>query len=286
MLTLDTGEFTFRITSHPANQDFIESFKTVYEPPAYESVKNPVDFEVALKQEALIRRFFKPQVTFFSDQQAPFKPMPLSQAYPVLEWGMNWCIAAYDFNRFLVHAAALEKDGKAIIFPASPGSGKSTLTAYLSQNGWHLFSDEMAIIDIGTNKISPMYRPISLKNNSIDLVKSWFPDQPISKTAVGTQKGDVALFRGIDWKTHISLVKTKVVGIIFPKFDKKIEETTIVTMTQMQAFQQLAENAFNYNILGIEAFETVKTLIANSKQFEIHYNNVSAVNQFLIEEFI
>lgn len=285
-LVINTGEYLFRL-GNISPRSVLADVQYIYGSEATQSsLDTPVDFEVSLNQAALLRRFIRPQVTFSTDQQTPFKPMPKSQAYPVLEWGMNWCIAAYDFNRFIVHAAVLEKNGKAVMFPAAPGSGKSTLTAFLSQNGWNLFSDEMTIIDFKTNLANPMYRPVSLKNESIDLVKNWFPDSVFSNTALNTQKGDVALFKAIDWDTFSKLQKTEIVGVIFPKYDANIEQTTIYTMNQIQGFEQLATNAFNYNITGLSGFETVSEVIKSSKQFEIHYNDVADVNDFLIEEII
>ena len=283
MLTLNTGAYTYRITHYP--ESVLTAIEQIYEHGAIDKIDAPVDFQVSLKFDSLLRRFIRPQVTFYSDQQSPFKPMPLAQAYPVLEWGMNWCIAAFDFNRFIVHAAVLEKDGKAIVFPAAPGSGKSTLTAYLSQTGWNLYSDEMAIIDFNSNLVNPLYRPVSLKNNSIELVKQWFPEISCTETAKGTQKGDVALFNCMSWENHKKLEKAEIVGVVFPKYVPG-EALTIYSLDKRQGFSQICANAFNYNIVGQQGFETVAAVIDASIQFEVHYSNLKEVSDFLLEEII
>lgn len=283
MLTLNTGGYTYRITSYP--DGVVSDIEKIYGAELINSVDAPVDFEIALKTDSFLRRFFRPQITFYADQQSPFKPMPLAQAYPVLEWGMNWCVAAFDYNHFIVHAAVVEKNGKAIIFPATPGSGKSTLSAYLSQAGWNLYSDEMAIIDVNSNRVNPVFRPVSLKNNSIELFKQWFPDIVCTDTAKGTQKGDVALFRCISWEQHRQLGQAEVVGIVFPKY-KPDTELTIYQLDKLQGFQQISSNAFNYNITGQQGFETTGKLVNAAVHFEVHYSNVRDVSEFLTEEII
>lgn len=45
-----------------------------------------------------------------------------------------------------IHAAALEKDGRALILPAMPGSGKSTLSLALLREGMGLLSDDMPFL--------------------------------------------------------------------------------------------------------------------------------------------
>jgi hypothetical protein len=45
-----------------------------------------------------------------------------------------------------VHAAALELDGNAVILPAQPGSGKSTLSIALVRQGLRLLSDDMPFL--------------------------------------------------------------------------------------------------------------------------------------------
>jgi predicted NACHT family NTPase len=45
-----------------------------------------------------------------------------------------------EVQHVIIHSAILGKGNKAILFPAPPGSGKSTLTAYLAQTygGYYL----------------------------------------------------------------------------------------------------------------------------------------------------
>ena len=41
----------------------------------------------------------------------PFAPLPLDQAFPMLEWGLNWCVSAHCHQYLIFHAAVVEKSG-------------------------------------------------------------------------------------------------------------------------------------------------------------------------------
>ena len=253
-MLLDVGEYLFRIDSAPSVVK--NNLQLMYGDAISDCNLTPADYTISLKNDSLLRKFLKPQVTFYLGSNSPFKPLPASQSYPVMEWGMNWCIAATDFNRLIVHAAVLVKNNKAIVFPATPGSGKSTLSAYFALSGWKLYSDEMAIIDLETLKVMPLFRPVCLKNESIFLVKEWFPQSIFTGTAKDTQKGDVAHLKINNFAEYKTFSPVDVVAIVFPKFQKNTE-TTPYKISKIAGFEKLAANSFNYNVLGDAGFKAI-----------------------------
>ena len=99
---------------------------------------------------------------------------------------MNWCISAHAHQFLILHAAVLERGGVALIMPAPPGSGKSTLCAALALSGWRLLSDELALIDPGSGRVWPLCRPVSLKNRSIEVIRHFAPEAVFGPVAEGT----------------------------------------------------------------------------------------------------
>jgi HprK-related kinase A len=141
---LDLHPFSFSVkTDLP---QVIENLSTIYGKRFKKHIDEVADYELSVQKSSGIRSFIRPQACFFCDQQEPFKPLSLQKAYAFLEWGMNWTVAANEVQNVIIHSAVLAKGNKAILFPAPPDSGKSTLTAYLAHNGWRLLSDEMALI--------------------------------------------------------------------------------------------------------------------------------------------
>ena len=277
--------FAFHITSH--HQSVIDNLEKLYGKRAVlpEDYNGYIDYYVSVTHSGGLRRIVNDQARFLCDKMEPFKPLNRSQAFAMLEWGLNWVVAAHEVSHLIIHSAVLAKDGKAVVFPAPPGSGKSTLTAYLSRNGWRLLSDEMALITPLTSTVTPFVRPVCLKNDSIHLVKSWYPGDSFSTIAKDTHKGDVVHMAPGDTAVNSELDSAEVVGIVFPKYNKDVF-FDVYDMDQSTAYKALAENAFNYTVLQEKGVKSVIHLVENALSFEIEYNNLDELNTFLTEEVL
>ena len=277
---IDLGVATFRVqTSLP---DVQKKFYQLYADYAVVEHHQPSDFQVSVSLPHSLRRWLQAQVDFSLDGHSPFLPLPRSQAYPLLEWGMNWCMASYRHNYLLIHAAVLEKNNEAIIFPAPPGSGKSTLCAYLAHSGWRLLSDEMTVVNLDTGLVHPFVRPICLKNDAIELVKTWFPTAVVSNVARDTAKGDVAHVKP-PAASVIDINKTaKIKAIVLPQYSATVP-LDIYALNKCDAYEALSRNSFNEGILGIDGFKTLSRLVEQADTVEIQYNDLSKVAEFLDE---
>ena len=77
----------------------------------------------------------------------------------------------------------------------------------------------------------------------------------------------------------------EIVGIGFHKY-KKDSELTIYSCNQLQAFEALSKHAFNYTVLGKEAFDVVGKLTQKASLFEVEYNSLPELSEFLVEDVI
>lgn len=229
------------------------------------------DFHVSLDQPSNLRRWFKPQVLFRFDGTSPFKPLPLEQAFPMFEWGLNWCVSSYAHRYLIIHAAVVERGGFAAVLPAPPGSGKSTLCAALINRGWRLLSDELTLIRIDDGKIVPLPRPVSLKNASIDIIGRYVPQGTFSRRIMDTMKGTIAHLKPpLDSVTRAAEV-AHAAWIIFPKYQPD-SAARLEAIPQSRAFMRVAENAFNYSSLGSRGFETLAGLIDTCLCYDFTYS--------------
>lgn len=243
------------------------------------------DYRLSLENTGLFRQFFKKQSRFLCDYREPFKPLNYSQAFAMLEWGMNWTVASHEMSYLMVHSAVLAKNGKAILFPAPPGSGKSTITAFLAFNGWQLLSDEMALINLESGKCQPFVRPICLKNSSIDMVSNWFPDASYSSVAKDTHKGDVIHMSPPSQSWAMRNEEAEVVGIVYPQYTKDAM-LTIEPLSQASSFIQLTDNAFNFTVLGRQGFDALTKLVERAQSFKVWHSDLSELSDFLEEEVL
>lgn len=229
------------------------------------------DFHLRMVRPFGWRRWFRPQVQLLYDGQPPFKPLPLAQAYPMFEWGLNWCIASRAHNYLVLHAAVVEKDGRAAILPAPPGSGKSTLCAALVHHGWRLLSDELTLLRLSDGLIVPMPRPISLKNGSIDLLRAILPASTFTPVVRDTSKGAVAHLRAPADAIARHTEPARPAWIVFPRYEEGVP-ATLEPLPKARAHLEVAENAFNYSLLAAAGFEALAGLVAASDCYRFSYS--------------
>jgi HprK-related kinase A len=230
-----------------------------------------VDFHIRLYQPGGARRWFRPQVRFDCDGLAPFKPLPLAQAFPMFEWVMNWAVSSRANRLLIIHAAVVEKDGRAAILPAPAGSGKSTLCAALVSKGWRLLSDELALVRLDTGELVPLPRPISLKNASIGIMRRYAPGAVFSPEVDDTVKGTIAHMKAPSGSIARAEEPARAAWIIFPQY-RAGAAPTLEPVAPARAFMDLAGNSFNYSLLAAEGFEAMARLIAGTGSYRFTYS--------------
>jgi HprK-related kinase A len=230
------------------------------------------DFHLQLVRPRSPRRWLRPQVRLHCDGYEMFQPMPLQHAFPMFEWGLNWCVSSRAHRYLIVHAAVLERHGRAVILPAPPGSGKSTLTAALSgKGGWRLLSDELTLLELDTGLLVPNPRPISLKNASIDIIRAYVPDAVLSTPVQDTTKGTVAHMRAPGDAVRRAADCAAPAWIVFPHYSAGAA-TTLEPLARAATFMELAGNSFNYSVLGAAGFHALGRLIEQAAGFRFRYS--------------
>ena len=242
---------------------------------AFDVVDNEafIDFYTALEPPSKLRRFFRAQVNFSFDGYVPFKPLPYKQASAMFEWGLNWCIAHHSHQYLIIHAAVVERNGQAFILPGTPGSGKSTLCAALVSQGWRLLSDEMTLLSVADGWVYPVPRPISLKNRSIDVIRDFAPNVVMGPVVKNTAKGAIGHVRPPDDSVALNEIPAPPAKLIFPSYLKG-SKTELTPLSKSRSLLKVAENCFNYNILGLQGFNSLGNLIAASDCYEFKYSNL------------
>jgi HprK-related kinase A len=205
------------------------------------------DFDVRVEVASpLVGRGLR-QARAFVDGRGVFDPFPRRQALPMFEWAFNWCTFTQPNRFLLLHAGVVERGGHGLLLSGTPGTGKSTLAAGLIFDGWRLLSDELAVVRPGTRDLLPVPRPVSLKNESIAIVRALSADAPIGPAVSGTRKGTVAHLRPPPESVRRADEPAVPRWIVFPKF-KAGAETALAPLSRARALLEAGAEAFNYSI--------------------------------------
>ena len=270
-LRLRTGPVVTVIRS--SVRSVVQGIRLHYSQYPVEPTDGFADFHVTVSPARGIRRFIRPQVYFHFEGDESFHPLPFGQAFPMLEWGLNWCVSSHCHQYVIVHSAVVARHGRAVVLPAPSGSGKSTLCAALTLGGWRLLSDELALLDPATGAVLPIPRPISLKNASIDAIRAFSSDAVLGPAVHETTKGTVAHMKPSAASVMAASEPARPAWVVFPRYAPGAA-AEMSPLSKAQAFMRLVDNAFNYDIQGRRGFEALADMVDASGCFEFSYSRL------------
>jgi HprK-related kinase A len=270
-LQLDLGSATLAVRS--SSDELAQQIGCVYGGFPVEPAVPFADIHIEVMPVGGWRRLARRQVVLRCDGEQPFHPFPADTALPLMEWGTNWLIGQRLHDLLLFHAGCLERDGLGLLLPATPGSGKSTLTAALAHRGWRLLSDEFGVCDPSTGLLRAMLKPIALKNQSIDVIRKFAPEARLGPVFPKTRKGTVV---------HVAATADAVLRraepatpaiVILPKWTAGAA-TTLETVTEDDLFKALAFNSFNYELIGATGFQAVIDIVRRCRGYRLEYSSL------------
>jgi HprK-related kinase A len=272
-LQLEIGPFLARIRSEwPAVADHISELYADF------PRRNVPEghFDVAVVRGRRLHRWIRPQADLVINSVRPYLPLPAVLAGPAMEWALNWCVGKKAHQWLTLHAAVVERGGRAMMLPAPPGSGKSTLCAALAYSGWRLFSDEFAIVSPVTGRLLPAPRPISLKEASIEIIKSRHSD-----LCHGPEGIDVEGARFIHARPPTDSVRrahedAPLGFVVFPRYAPG-KRTTFEPVAKAQALVELAGQSFNFGYHGASAFDCLTRMVSKAKCLRLEYSDLDDV---------
>jgi HprK-related kinase A len=226
------------------------------------------DFVIELRSRgfAPLRR----QIHAYLDGHVRYQAAPAHLGLPMLESGLNWLVWTSTARFLLVHAAVLERQGQAVVMPGPSGVGKSTLCAALVARGWRLLSDEVAMIRPADGLLQPYPRPISLKNESIEMIARMMPDAHFSRRFDGTTKGTVAFMRAPPQAIARADVPARPRVVVFPKYTARAP-VEIAPLERAQSFMRLVDHSSNYLTLLETGFDTLASLVETCDHYALSY---------------
>lgn len=284
---LDSGSFRLRIGNIDLRiesplPELARSFRCLYARYPASTNGGEYDFDLAVTPASPLRQWIRRNAAFRISGHAPFLPMAADHAHALFEWGLNWTIGSHLHRYLILHSAVVEKCGKGVLLAAISGSGKSTLAAELALQGWRLFSDELALIDGPDLQLVPHPRPISLKNQSIDVIRRRHPNAIFGPVAKDTHKGTIAHLSAPDDAIDRAVETVRPNYIVFPKWAAGTP-LRVAPIAPGQTAMRLIDQSFNYPILGRPGFERLADLVQAAEAWEIEYSSLDEMNDALDE---
>jgi len=279
-MTVRIGPIQYRLAS-PLRRVWAELAHLYREYPQNDPQHCP-EYEVQVVPTVWWRRFVRPQINIQADIMGPFLPLPENLGQVAFEMGMNYQVAM-GLNRFLIlHASSVERDGECVLFSAESGSGKSTLAAGLAYAGWRLLGDEFALIDPCSGLALPFPRPISLKNQAIDVMAAHAPAERFSRRYPGTPKGTLGYLLPPPESLACMDEPARPRCIVFPRFEPG-SAPSVQRVLAPEAHILLVASSTNYQTMGEAGFAVMADLVGACPAYRITYPSMEAART-LVEQ--
>jgi HprK-related kinase A len=270
---VEIGGLSIAIELHLAWPALQRQISDLYAPYPQHDPDDLPDLTLALRRQSWRSSLSGKAVRAFANGYAPYQAVPARLAVPAMEATINWFIWKYLARVLLLHAAVIERAGRAVLLPGPSGVGKSTLCTALIARGWRLLTDEIAMVRPDDGRVLPHPRPISLKNEAIGIAAKALPDAYLSERFVNLTKGTVAFLRPPTLGIEKAGETADPALVVFPRYrpDSTLE---VEPIERAQAFMKLVACSANYFTLLESGFETLANLVESCDHYALSYRSL------------
>ena len=134
----------------------------------------------------------------------------------------------------------------------------------------------MALISLTDGLIWPIPRPVSLKNASIDIIRRFSAEAVFGDVVSDTAKGDIAHMKPPTASVNAARTPAALFAVVFPTY-RAGASTEYLEISKAQTVMRLAENCFNYPVLGAAGFNCLADAVDQAHCRTLIYSEVDEV---------
>jgi hypothetical protein len=164
-----------------------------------------------------------------------------------------------------VHAAVASLHGRAVLMPAPPDSGKTTLVAGLTRGGFQFLGDEVALIEPETMLVHPFLRPLLIERGSMAVLDGLASDLPAM----------YGRFRGVRYQVAAEDLRTGAEGspcpiayAVLPRY-REGSATRLQPISRATALMRVWDQTFNRSGIGTFGIRTLANVLRGAECFEL-----------------
>lgn len=187
---------------------------------------------------------------------------------PHVEWAINLMIARHLPWYLQLHASVVSKEGRGVMFPGSPGQGKSTLAAALLTRGWQYYSDEFALIDPQTRELNAYPKALCIKKGSFDLLERFGLPLDAGPAHLKGLKGPVRFIHPRAVRPDAVAEPGPIRVIIFPHQSPGVEPA-VQPMPRAQALFELTKVSFNFSKFKARGFHLLADVVEQAQCYRL-----------------
>lgn len=178
----------------------------------------------------------------------------------------------FDERILALHGTAVEHEGRAFLFLAATGGGKTTLAAYLTSEGHGYLTDDCILIDRETLAVYPCTSPIHLREGGMKVLR-YATDSP-PETELMVSRAD----RRHVYTPSVVVSKPLPLGGIF--FIARTEENRLIPMTTTERMMYLLKSPITVYPINKEHLTLIGRLAAVPCH-KLYYSDMAFVKEVI-----
>jgi len=174
----------------------------------------------------------------------------------------------------LFHAGGLCRQEKGLLLPGTMGAGKTTLVAWLLNQGFDYLTDELVFVPQGTGTIQPFPRPLNLKRPTRPVFADQLDFENLDNQILSTATTDLlppALFN-----PNTTLSEPPLTLIVFPHYQAN-GEFELRQLSKAQVGLELMQCLINARNLPDHGFPEITRLARWVPAYKMIYASFSQV---------
>ena len=175
---------------------------------------------------------------------------------------------------YFLHAAVLEREGRALILVAESGGGKSTTTWALLHHGFHYGSDELAPVEPATRRVQGFPSALCLKSDPPDSF-------PLPTGAIRTPEAVHVPVAALP--APLAQLPSPLAAIFFVRYRPGTEHPVVTEIGAAEAGARLFAQALNALAHPHEGLDAAIDLARGSRCFSLATGDLRATSRLVVE---
>lgn len=176
-----------------------------------------------------------------------------------------------------LHAAALSRNGRGILIPGQSGSGKTSLSTWLTSRGFNYLTDEYVFIRHNTNTMQAFARPPNVKVRGMEAALEHFFDMDKHEDQT-IQSNHVAMIPPRLLNPDNKQENPTVDLILFPRF-RKNSDLKLEKLTKAKSGLALMESLVNARNLNGHGFNEAARLARDTPGYRLEYGGFDQLHE-------
>ncbi|MBX2867070.1 MAG: hypothetical protein KTR18_00225 [Acidiferrobacterales bacterium] len=189
-----------------------------------------------------------------------------------------------------IHAGLVSRRGKSLLIPAESGSGKTSVTAWLTSMGWCYHTDELVLIDLQHGDHHAFSRPLNVKAKGLIAIQELVDNQIVSADSrrVARQAAGISMIlpsifsrnKPVEEQQSIPPIGT----IIFPKYSTAEPPHLSRLSAAAAGLELMRSNVIARNLPG-HGFRDVANLVKKTPAYSLRYSHFKDLAPLFSEIF-